>query len=43
IDNTLKTLVSLLEPILVISMGAIVALIAVSVLLPIYRLSSGFL
>ena len=43
IDNTLKTLVSLLEPILVISMGAIVALIAVSVLLPIYRLASGFL
>jgi len=43
IDNTLKTLVSLLEPILVISMGLIVALIAVSVLLPIYRLSSGFL
>jgi len=43
IDNTLKALVSLLEPILVISMGAIVALIAVSVLLPIYRLSSGFL
>jgi len=43
IDNTLKTLVSLLEPILVISMGLIVALIAVSVLLPIYRLASGFL
>lgn len=43
IDNTLKTLVSLLEPILVISMGLIVALIAVSVLLPIYRLASGFI
>lgn len=43
IDNTLKTLVSLLEPILIIFMGLIVVLIAVSVLLPIYRLSSGFL
>ncbi len=43
IDNTLKTLVSLLEPVLIISMGLIVLLIAVSVLLPIYRLANGFL
>jgi len=43
IDNTLKTLMSLLEPILIIFMGLIVVLIAVSVLLPIYQLSSGFL
>lgn len=43
IDNTLKTLVSLLEPILIVSMGLIVVLIAVSVLLPIYKLASGFI
>lgn len=43
IDNTLKTLMSLIEPILIVSMGLIVALIAIAVLLPIYRLASGFL
>jgi len=43
VDNTLKALVSFLEPLLIIFMGLIVGLIAVSVLLPIYRLSSGFL
>lgn len=43
VDNTLKALVSFLEPLLIIIMGLIVGLIAVSVLLPIYQLSSGFL
>ena len=43
VDNTLKALVSFLEPLLIIVMGLIVGLIAVSVLLPIYQLSSGFL
>jgi len=42
VDRVLKNLVSLLEPILLIIMGAIVAAIALSILLPIYQLVSSF-
>jgi type II secretory pathway component PulF len=42
VDRILKNLVSLLEPILLIIMGVIVAAIALSILLPIYQLVSSF-
>lgn len=38
VDRLLKTLVSLLEPILLLIMGVVVALVALAVLLPIFRL-----
>lgn len=38
VDNTLKNLTATLEPILLLIMGAVVAIIAISVLLPIYTL-----
>jgi len=42
VDRVLKNLVSLLEPILLVIMGFIVAGIALSILLPIYQLVSSF-
>ena len=42
IDSNIKALVSLLEPALLLSMGAIVAVIALSIIVPIYQLTSSF-
>lgn len=42
IDSTLKTLVSFLEPFLLIFIGAIIGLIALSVIVPIYQLTTQF-
>ncbi len=42
LDSNIKALVSLLEPMLLLSMGAIVALIALSIIVPIYQLTSSF-
>jgi type IV pilus assembly protein PilC len=42
IDNTLKDLTSILEPVLLLIMGVIVGGIALSVLLPIYQLVGSF-
>lgn len=41
VDNSLKSFVSLVEPLMLLVMGGVVALIAVSVLSPIYQLVSG--
>lgn len=41
VDRTLKNLVSLLEPILLLLMGVIVGGVALSILLPIYQLIGG--
>lgn len=42
VDRVLKTLVSLLEPALIFVMGIVVALVALSVLLPIFRVVRTF-
>lgn len=42
LDSSIKALVSLLEPMLLLSMGAIVAIIALSIIVPIYQLTSSF-
>jgi type IV pilus assembly protein PilC len=42
IDSNIKSLVSLLEPLLLLAMGAIVAVIAISIIVPIYQLTSAF-
>src|SRR3989344_841699 len=42
IDRALKTLVSFLEPVLLIAIGIVVALIALSIIIPIYQLISQF-
>jgi type II secretory pathway component PulF len=42
LDSSIKALVSLLEPILLITMGVIVAVIALSIIVPIYQLTSSF-
>lgn len=42
IDSNIKALVSLLEPLLLLSMGVIVATIALSIIVPIYQLTSSF-
>ena len=42
IDSNIKALVSLLEPLLLLTMGAIVATIALSIIVPIYQLTSSF-
>lgn len=42
VDRLLKTLVSLLEPLLIFIMGIVVALVALSVLLPIFRMTRMF-
>lgn len=41
VDNTLRTLTTLLEPILLIIMGLVVGFVAISIILPIYSLSQG--
>jgi type II secretory pathway component PulF len=42
LDGNIKALVSLLEPALLLSMGIIVAVIALSIIVPIYQLTSSF-
>ncbi len=42
VDNTIKALVSLLEPILLLTMGLLVAMIALSIIVPIYQLTTQF-
>lgn len=42
IDSTLKTLVAFLEPVLLIFIGAIIGLIALSIIVPIYQLTTQF-
>ncbi len=42
IDSSIKSLVSLLEPALLLLMGSLVATIALSIILPIYQLTSQF-
>lgn len=42
LDSNIKALVSLLEPMLLLGMGAVVALIALSIIVPIYQLTSAF-
>ena len=42
VDSTIKALVSLLEPILLLAMGLLVAIIALSIIVPIYQLTSQF-
>ncbi len=42
INANIKALVSLLEPVLLISMGAIVAVIALAIIVPIYQLTTSF-
>jgi type II secretory pathway component PulF len=41
VDNSLKSFVSLVEPLMLLIMGGVVGLIAISVLSPIYQLVSG--
>ena len=42
LDANIKALVSLLEPLLLITMGGIVAIIALSIIVPIYQLTTSF-
>ncbi len=42
VDNTLKSLTTLLEPLLLLLMGGIIGSIALAILLPIFRLVSSF-
>lgn len=42
VDNSIKTLVAFLEPMLLLGMGGLVALIAMSIIIPIYQLTSTF-
>jgi type II secretory pathway component PulF len=42
IDSSIKTLMSLLEPALLFIMGAMVALIALSIIIPVYQLTTQF-
>ncbi len=42
VSNSIKALVSLLEPILLITMGGLVAFIALSIIVPIYQLTTQF-
>jgi type IV pilus assembly protein PilC len=42
IDSTIKTLISFLEPALLLSMGVLVGTIALSIIVPIYQLTSQF-
>jgi general secretion pathway protein F len=39
LDSTLKKLMSLLEPVMILIMGAIVAFIVLSILLPIFEMN----
>ncbi|MDP2598656.1 MAG: type II secretion system F family protein [Candidatus Liptonbacteria bacterium] len=42
VDAAIKSLVSLLEPVLLLMMGAMVAMIALSIIVPIYQLTTQF-
>jgi len=42
VDTSIKSLVSLLEPILLLFMGALVGVIALSIIVPIYQLTAQF-
>ena len=42
VDGSIKALVSLLEPMLLLTMGVIVAVIALSIIVPIYQLTTTF-
>ena len=42
VNNNIKAVVYLLEPILLISMGTLVAFIALSIIVPIYQLTTQF-
>ncbi len=42
LDSNIKALVSLLEPLLLLGMGVIVAVIALSIIVPIYQITSSF-
>ncbi len=42
IDNSLKNLVSFLEPVMLLGIGVIVGLIALSIIVPIYQLTTQF-
>ena len=42
LDSNIKALISLLEPMLLLGMGAVVAMIALSIIVPIYQLTSSF-
>ncbi len=42
VRNVVDTLVGLIEPILIVSLGLGVGLLLTSVLIPIYNISSGF-
>jgi len=42
IDSSLKALVAFLEPLLLLSIGFIIGLIALAILIPIYQLTSQF-
>lgn len=41
VDSTINTLLSLLEPLMILMMGAVVGLIIMAILLPIYQASQG--
>jgi type II secretory pathway component PulF len=42
VDASIKTAVSLIEPIMLLGMGLMVAVIALSIIIPIYQLTSQF-
>lgn len=42
VDSSVKALVSLLEPLMLLTMGLLVAIIALSIIVPIYQLTSSF-
>lgn len=42
VERTIDNLVSILEPLLIVFLGGIVAVIMVSVLMPLYQITSGF-
>jgi type IV pilus assembly protein PilC len=41
VDNAIKAATSLIEPIMVMVMGSVIGTIALAMLLPIFKLSSG--
>jgi type II secretory pathway component PulF len=42
VDGEIKAVVSLLEPVLLLGMGIMVAVIALSIIVPIYQLTTQF-
>ncbi len=42
IDSNIKVLVSLLEPLMLLLMGVMVAIIALSIIVPVYQLTTQF-